>query len=341
MSDVVVLFGGLSRERMVSVGSGQTLARILPEADLWFWRPDGAVQRISSSRLSGHEDVFRSELEADGEVLGSTLEQALDDHGGSKVFVLGLHGGEGEDGTVAGWMESRSIAFTGSGSKASDTAFDKALSKKLVEEAGVRTARSESVSLDEDEGVWARLGKLLGEWGKLVLKPVEEGSSYGLAIVGSPEELKTFREDRDEDDLTEYMVEEFVSGIEITCGVVDMTGEPVALPTVEIRPEEGRVFDYTGKYLGDGVLEICPAEIEPEMESEARELALISHRTLGCYGYSRTDFIVGEDGPVYLETNTLPGLTQSSLLPQELSEAGIDFRSFLDRQIELARRRYD
>lgn len=340
MKEITIIFGGLSRERMVSVGTGQTLAKLLPEGDRWFWRPDGVVQRVGAETLSRHEDVFTNDLVADGNVMGQTLEEALDRHGSHRTFVLGLHGGEGEDGAVAQWMETRRLPFTGSGSKASDIAFDKALSKKLVAEAGVGVAASRVVNLNDDNA-GRELESLLEEWGRMVCKPVEEGSSYGLAIVGSGEELQTFLADEREGDLNEYLVEEFVSGTEITCGVVDMEGTVTGLPTVEIRPEKGRVFDYKGKYLGDGILEICPAEISADDEAEARRLAVISHNTLGCYGYSRTDFIVDDSGPVYLETNTLPGLTRSSLLPQELAEAGIGFRAFLDRQILLAERRYE
>jgi D-alanine-D-alanine ligase len=132
------------------------------------------------------------------------------------------------------------------------------------------------------------------------------------------------------------MVEQFISGRELTVGVIDHGKGPVALPVVEIEVDSGFAFDYEGKYLGKGTREICPAQISEEMAQAAQQTAVAAHTALGCEGYSRTDIMFGEDGPYFLETNTLPGMTVSSLVPQELRAAGIEIRAFIEQQLQLA-----
>jgi len=224
-------------------------------------------------------------------------------------------------------MEQRGIPFTGSGSEASAAAFDKGRAKSVV--AG-RVRVAESVVF-ESGGLAAAL-QTLRRFEKLVLKPVAGGSSRGLFFI-----------DRDEPvphDLTvPYIAEQFIEGRELTVGVIDMGSGPFALPVIEIEVDPGHSFDYAGKYLGHGTREICPAKISDAMRTAAQTTALAAHLALGCKGYSRTDIIaVSDDENYFLELNTLPGLTKASLVPQELAEAGIGFREFLEKQIELARR---
>jgi D-alanine-D-alanine ligase len=139
-----------------------------------------------------------------------------------------------------------------------------------------------------------------------------------------------------------YLVEQFIAGRELTVGVIDQGDGPSALPPLEIEVDPGHAFDYAGKYLDPGTREICPAHISSVMRETAEDVALAAHTTLGCEGYSRTDMIAAADDHIYfLELNTLPGLTSSSLVPKELAAARIDFRDFLEKQIELARVRPD
>ena len=137
----------------------------------------------------------------------------------------------------------------------------------------------------------------------------------------------------------QFLAEQFIKGRELTIGVLDRGEGPFALPVIEIEVDPGRAFDYQGKYLGKGTREICPAKIPEEMARAAQQTALTAHTTLGCDGYTRTDVMAAEDGIYYLETNTLPGLTKASLVPQELKVIGLEFRRFLDEQIAIARRR--
>jgi D-alanine-D-alanine ligase len=132
-----------------------------------------------------------------------------------------------------------------------------------------------------------------------------------------------------------------VTGTELTVGVVDDRSGTRALPASEVRVEAGRAFDYEGKYLGKGTREITPAEVAAEVSQAAQRVALAVHRALGCEGYSRTDVICGANGAVFLEINTLPGLTRMSFIPQQLAAEGTAMRAFLEEQIALARRRRD
>jgi D-alanine-D-alanine ligase len=132
-----------------------------------------------------------------------------------------------------------------------------------------------------------------------------------------------------------YLIEEFIPGRELTIGV----DQDLALPVIEIEVDPGRDFDYEGKYLGKGTREVCPAVIPDAMRDEAQRVALVAHDALGCDGYSRSDVIANDDGVWFVELNTLPGLTKTSLVPLELKTAGISMRDFLERQITLAVRR--
>lgn len=337
----ILLFGGLSRERLVSVATAQTLATLLNHPACWFWRPDGSVVEVELDRLTGHQDTFQTPFEPSGRELGGELTEALDELRDTGIAVfIGLHGGEGENGTVAAWLEERRIPFTGSGSVASRLAFDKAAAKERLAEKGVRVAEAE-ILRGADEDSLERLLALVERSERVVVKPVEEGSSYGMEILGTVEEAERFAEKIRGGEYERYLAERFLRGTELTGGVVDHGGEVRALPTVEIRPEQGRSFDYRGKYLGEGIREICPAEVSAEVEQKTRDAAKIAHETLGCFGYSRSDFIVEDGVPYFLETNTLPGLTRTSLLPQELREAGIPMEQFVEEQLRLARERYE
>jgi D-alanine-D-alanine ligase len=203
----------------------------------------------------------------------------------------------------------------------------------------VRTARS--VHLSKDPRILRKeLTEMLSIYGRVVAKPVAGGSSVGLYHVSTAEDAGRAADGIDE--LGEpYLAEEFVSGTELTVGVVDGPSGPRPLPPSEVRLEQGRAFDYEGKYLGKGTREITPAEVPPEVSRAAQDLALAAHRALGCEGYSRTDIICSAKGPVFLELNTLPGLTRASFLPQQLAAEGTSMGSFLEGQLAIARARRD
>jgi D-alanine-D-alanine ligase len=327
----IVLFGGLSDERHVSVASAQSVVRALGSPLCWFWSPEGAVHDVAVDDLLAHQRPFEIDFHPNRPAIWPSLEQALDTLPvEDPVFFLALHGGEGENGTVQKMMENRRIAFTGSGSAVSAAAFDKERAKETVRDR-VRLAESRTVRTEAE--LRSAIAEMLERFDKIVLKPVAGGSSRGLFFLRRGQRFQ-------EDVALPYLVEQFIAGRELTVGIADIGGGPLVLPPVEIEVDPGSSFDYLGKYLGKGTREICPARIPDAMREQAQQAALTAHLALGCAGYSRTDVIAADNDHVYfLELNTLPGLTTSSLVPQELRAAGIDFREFLEKQIELARGR--
>ena len=247
------------------------------------------------------------------------------------AFIL-LHGPFGEDGTVQGFLDLLSIPYQGSGVLGSAIAMDKNLAKILYRNAGLKVPEWHMAS----KGDIANPGEILDRLGlPLVIKPASQGSSLGMSIARSEEGIaaglkKAFAIDR------QVMVEEFIEGREITGGVIG-NEELTALPLVEIIPGEGyEFFDYEAKYQPGASKEICPAELEEAITIRAQNYALTAHRALMLRGYSRTDMIVNGDDIYVLETNTIPGMTPTSLLPQGAAAAGLDFPALLDRLIELA-----
>jgi D-alanine-D-alanine ligase len=323
---ITILFGGTNKERLVSVASAQALRQALPDADLWFWDVDDSVHETRSEVLQNHSRPFQDDFKPGGR--GVAFEQALDKaKAEDRVLVLGLHGGRAENGELQTMCEMRGIAFTGSGSASSHLAFDKMAAKRFVALAGVQVPAG--VPLDDVEAA-------LAEYGRLIAKPARDGSSYGLIFVNAKQDLVAVRHAAETE---EYLIEPLIAGVEATCGVLEQSdGSVVALPPIEIVPAEGG-FDYTAKYLLKSTQEICPGRFAPDITTQIMDQALRAHRALSCAGYSRTDFIVSAKGPVYLETNTLPGLTAASLYPKALKAQGIGFADFLQDQIALALKR--
>jgi D-alanine-D-alanine ligase len=323
---ITILFGGTNKERLVSVASAQALHSALPQADLWFWDIDDTVHQVRSGKLLGHSRPFEDPFKPDGQ--GVAIEQALDNAKiENRLLVLGLHGGRAENGELQAMCEMRGIAFTGSGSASSHLAFDKVAAKQFAAIAGVKAPAG--VALEDAE-------KALAEYGRLIAKPARDGSSYGLIYVNAKQDLVAVRNAARTE---EYVIEPFVSGVEATCGVLEQPdGAVIALPPVEIIPAEGG-FDYTAKYLAKSTQEICPGRFAPDISAQIMDRAVRAHKAMSCRGYSRSDFIVSAKGPIYLETNTLPGLTKASLYPKALKAQGIEFNDFLHGQIALAAKR--
>jgi D-alanine-D-alanine ligase len=324
---ITILFGGTSKERLVSVATAQALHSALPEADLWFWDADDTVHATRSETLLGHKRPFEAPFISGTPSIG-VLEAALDTaKADERLLVLGLHGGTAENGELQVMCEMRGIPFTGSGSASSYLAFDKAAAKRFAASAGVKAPPG--IALED-------LEQALAEYGKLIAKPMRDGSSYGLISVNAKQDLAAVRNAAKTED---YLIEPFIAGAEATCGVLErLDGSLLALPPIEIIPAQGE-FDYEAKYIAKATQEICPARFAPEINAQIMDHALRAHQALSCSGYSRSDFIVSEKGPIFLETNTLPGLTKASLYPKALKAQGIEFADFLQDQIALAQQR--
>jgi D-alanine-D-alanine ligase len=321
-----ILFGGTNKERLVSVASAQALHRALPDADLWFWDVADTVHEIRSESLLNHSRPFEDEFKPGNR--GIALEQALDKaRREDRVLVLGLHGGRAENGELQAMCEMRGIPFTGSGSASSNLAFDKIAAKRFAAIAGVQAPADIAL---------ADLDTALAEYGRLIAKPARDGSSYGLIFVNAKQDLVAVRNAAKTE---EYVIEPLIAGVEATCGVLEQSdGAVMSLPPIEIVPAEG-AFDYTAKYLLKSTQEICPGRFSPEVTAQLKDQAMRAHKALSCTGYSRSDFIVSAKGLIYLETNTLPGLTAASLYPKALKAQGIEFSDFLRDQIALAEKR--
>lgn len=302
---VALLAGGTSGEREVSLNGAVEVERSLNP------------QRFLVRRYDPATDLARLVSDA-GQI--------------DFAFIL-LHGLQGEDGTVQGLLELLGIPYQGSGVLGSAIAMDKHLSKELFRQHGLPVAESVVIRLGEP----VNLQDLVAQLGlPLVVKPVREGSSLGLTIARTLTELQAGIESARRHD-RQVMVEQYIKGREITAAVLG-NDDLTALPLIEIIPGEGfDFFDYTAKYQAGASQEICPAPISPELTAKAQGYALGAHVALRLRGYSRTDMILDAAGNFYLlETNTIPGMTATSLLPQAAAKHGLSFSQFLERLIELA-----
>jgi D-alanine-D-alanine ligase len=244
--------------------------------------------------------------------------------GDADVVFLGLHGGIGEDGTIQSLLTLTGVPFTGSGHLSSALAMDKDLSKQLFRQAGVMTADWLMAPVTVDE-VHEALGF------PVIVKPSKQGSTVGLSIVKQPSDLVAAIELAYQFD-DEVMVEQFIAGRELTVGVLG----DVALPVGEIIPKH-EIYDYECKYTVGMADERFPAELTNEESARVQDQALKAFRALKLGGYARIDFRMAADGTFFcLEANTLPGMTQTSLIPQAALAAGISFPSLCDRIVQLA-----
>lgn len=301
---VALLAGGKSAEREVSLKSGEQVFQTLDKEryEILCYDPRDDLPRLA-------QDAARID-----------------------VALIILHGRLGEDGTIQGFLELLGIPYQGSGVLSSAIAMNKVLSKHLYEQAGLPVAPS--LVLDRTAPVPS--STVLDELGlPVVVKPEHEGSSIGLTIVRRPEQLPGALQDAWQFD-RRCLVEKFIPGMEITGGVLGNESLE-ALPLIEIVPGSGyEFFDYAAKYTPGASEEICPARLSPELTVKAQDYARRAHRALFCRGYSRTDMIVSDREVFVLETNTIPGMTQTSLFPQAAAAVGMSFSALLDRLIELA-----
>jgi D-alanine-D-alanine ligase len=247
-----------------------------------------------------------------------------------------MHGVGGEDGTVQELLEILGIPFTGPGAAACARCMDKSLAKHSMREAGVPTPDwfAFNQAAFRELGAADALAQLERSLGfPLVVKPSRGGSSLGIKFAGAPAEVpqalvSAFSYD------DRVVLERFVDGRELAVGVV---GEE-ALPVVEALPAEGDRYDFEARYAIGRTRFVCPAELGEEEERSVVEAALATYRALGCTGFARVDLILAADGPWVLEANAIPGLTDTSLLPQAAEAAGLSFEQLVERIVELAPR---
>ena len=246
---------------------------------------------------------------------------------GTEVVFLALHGTYGEDGTVQRQLEALGVPYTGCDPESSRIGFDKYLTKQRCVAAGVPTARY--VLVDSPSASWPR-----GWSPPVVLKPVRQGSSVGLQFVERVADWNQALAEAMRFD-SQVLIEEKISGRETTAGILD--GTP--LPLVEVRPKTG-VYDYRTKYTSGTTDYLCPAPLDAATTARAQEAALGAFRAIGGRDYGRVDVMIRPNGePVVLEVNTLPGMTETSLLPKAAAAAGLGYAELCQKMIDLALRR--
>jgi D-alanine-D-alanine ligase len=300
-----VLMGGLSGEREVSLRSGENCYRALESLGY---------------------DVVR--IDAVRDVAGRLLDERVE------VAFLSVHGRYAEDGTIQGLLEIMGIPYTGSGVLASALGMNKVACKKIVRHGGVPTPDFYELGPEEDASEAAgRAEALLGL--PVMVKPVQEGSSLGVVKCGDVEAISTALEDGRRS-YGPMFVEGFVSGMEITVGVIERDGRLDVLPILELVPKK-EFYDYEAKYT-EGMTEfILPARLSEEAAAEIDRLSILAFRAIGCRGYARVDFMVSANGtPYFTELNTLPGMTDLSDLPAQAREAGIDYPRLVEIILESA-----
>jgi D-alanine-D-alanine ligase len=327
---VVVLMGGTSSERNVSLATGRGVAQALTESGHEVIAVDPADgSRLELASMAAGEI---GERPAEGRAVARSggpapipLAKSRDLLAGDVVFIA-LHGGAGEDGTLQALLDLAGVRYTGSGMLASALAMDKARAKVMLGAVGVPTPPGVLLPEPGPDPEVAALGGY-----PVVVKPNAQGSSVGVHIVERAEDLAAALADAFQ--YGPVLVERFIPGREVTVAVLD--GE--ALPVVEIVPEAG-FYDYRHKYTKGHTRYEVPARLDAAIAERLSRLGETAFEALGCAGVARVDFRLDPEGnPFCLEVNTVPGMTETSLVPMAAREAGISYRELVRRLVELAR----
>ena len=341
--NIIVLAGGNSTEREVSIASGQGVCKALRERnhkavllDPYF----GASKK--------EENLFPAEYDVDKAAdtmreMSSKLEETMKTRKGffgpnvleickeADIVFLALHGANGEDGKVQSVLDLMGIKYTGSGPLSSGMAMDKGITKMVFEAKGVPTPKG--ITLEK-----GKCSSQLADYGMgfpVIVKPCCGGSSVGVCIANNQTEyqaalLEAFSYEN------EVVVEQFITGREFSVAVVDKK----AYPVIEIAPLQG-FYDYKNKYQAGSCVETCPAEISSALTKEMQKYAEMGYKALNLQAYARLDFLMDDEGNMYcLEANTLPGMTPTSLIPQEAKAIGMDYPQLCEKLIEVSLKKY-
>lgn len=341
--NIIVLAGGNSTEREVSIASGQGVCKVLRERnhkavllDPYF----GASQK--------EENLFPTEYDVDKAAdamreMSSKLEETMKTRKGffgpnvleickeADIVFLALHGANGEDGKVQSVLDLMGIKYTGSGPLSSGMAMDKGITKMVFEAKGVPTPKG--ITLEK-----GKCSSQLADYGMgfpVIVKPCCGGSSVGVCIANNQTEyqaalLEAFSYEN------EVVVEQFITGREFSVAVVD--GK--AYPVIEIAPLQG-FYDYKNKYQAGSCVETCPADLSSALTKEMQKYAEMGYKALNLQAYARLDFLMDDEGNMYcLEANTLPGMTPTSLIPQEAKAIGMDYPQLCEKLIEVSLKKY-
>ena len=343
---IVVLAGGLSTERDVSISSGILVASALREKghevvlldvftgyeqnicdiDALFKQNYSFADKANvGETVSDLGEVRENRLNKSDRFIGTNVIEICSE---ADITFLALHGGEGENGQLQASLDLLGIKYTGTGYLGSALAMNKGLTKSVFVQNKINTPAGEIFKSVEDAKSWSIF--------PCVVKPCSGGSSVGIAKAENEEEYilavkDAFRYEN------EIVVEQFVKGREFSVGILG--GK--ALPPIEIIPKSG-FYDYAAKYQAGATDEICPADIDEQTDKKLRESAVAAYNSLHLDSYARVDFLVDENGePFCLEANTLPGMTPTSLLPQEAAVEGLNYADLCEKIIEISLAKYN
>lgn len=303
---IAVLYGGISKEREVSLSSGKGIMKAL--------------------EANGHEVIgidFHPEKIEDLATLDVDL-----------VFI-GLHGKHGEDGRVQGLLDMLDIPYVGSGVLASALAMDKHKAKMLFEQQSIPVPKGKRYRVQQDSEINEIVSHIKQNFEcPFVVKPNSEGSTLGLTIIQDKQDTYNAVVNALKSD--DYiLVEEFIQGLELTIPVMGEMGKEEALPVIEIIPKN-ELYDYESKYAAGGSEHIIPARIDEDVAEKMKQYAIEAHQILGCEVYSRADFLLTKDlTPYILEVNTLPGMTSTSLFPDSAKEIGMNYEAMIEKFVQL------
>lgn len=342
---IVVLAGGLSTERDVSISSGILVASALREKghevvlldvftgyeqnicdiDALFKQNYSFTDKANvGETVSDFSEVRENRLDKSGRFIGTNVIEICSE---ADITFLALHGGEGENGQLQATLDLLGIKYTGTGYLGSALAMNKGLTKGVFVQNKINTPAGEIFKSAEEAKSWSIF--------PCVVKPCSGGSSVGIAKAEDEEEFLAAVKDAFRYE-NEIVVEQFVKGREFSVGLLG--GK--ALPPIEIIPKSG-FYDYAAKYQAGATVEICPADIDEQTDKKLRDAAAAAYNALHLDSYARVDFLVDENGePFCLEANTLPGMTPTSLLPQEAAIEGLNYADLCERIIEISLDKY-
>ena len=341
--NIIVLAGGNSTEREVSISSGQGVCQALRErnhkailVDAYFGKESMDGELFSEkydteqaaawmrSQSSSLEEVMKTRKEFFGPHVLEICQKA-------DIVFLALHGANGEDGKVQSVLDLMGVKYTGCGPLSSGMAMDKGITKMVFEAKGIPTPKG--MTLEKND-----YSSYLSDYGMdfpVIVKPCCGGSSVGVCIAHNQQEYKAALMEAFSYE-NQVVVEQFITGREFSVAVVD--GK--AYPVIEIAPLEG-FYDYKNKYSAGSCVETCPADLSASLTKEMQMYAEKGYEALNLQAYARLDFLMEEDGSMYcLEANTLPGMTPTSLIPQEASVIGMNYPQLCEKLIEVSLKKY-
>lgn len=339
---VIVLMGGRTPEHQVSLVTGREVVKYLDrnryttlpvvisrDGTVWQLKTPDQILLQSPAGVGKNYNQVKTKagksLQTGGQP--TSLTRLVSEK--PDVVFIAMHGPFGEDGTIQGMLELAGLPYTGSGVLASALGMDKIMFRKVMDSEKIPTPRYLVFdSQDSTSKIWQFFSQF-----PIIVKPYNQGSSVGVSIVHSRDELPGALKSAFSYS-NPILVEEYLKGVEVSCGVLG-NKTPAALPVAEIVPKN-EFFDYEAKYTPGRSEEIIPARIPPKITRQVQETAVRVFQAIGARGFARIDMVVKNNKPIVLEINTIPGLTSVSILPKEAAAAGISYPELLDKIISLA-----